>query len=118
MTVREKINLIKKTKIYRLVFDNELKGLRLSMYNDETEELEYFDFIIQMIHDKNISMYLEEHLSTMPVLKLIDSGDGYLETENERAKKIKVKEFLDDEDVLSYTKRAISIIQEVEKCTN
>ena len=43
MTVREKINLIKKTKIYRLVLDNELKGLRLSMYNDETEELEYFD---------------------------------------------------------------------------
>lgn len=88
------------------------------MYNDETEELEYFDFIIQMIQDKKIVNYLEEHLSSMPVLKLIDSGDGYLETENERTKKIRVREFLDDEDVLIYTKRAISIIQEVEKCTN
>lgn len=118
MTIREKINLIKQTKIYRLVLNGELKGLRLSMYNDDIENLEYFDFIIQMVQDKKIQEYLEEHLSSMPVLKLIDSGDGYLETENEREKKIKVKEFLDDDEALSYTKRAISIIQEVERCTN
>ena len=54
MTVREKINLIKKTKIYRLVLDNELKGLRLSMYNDATEQLEYYDFIIYVDADPDV----------------------------------------------------------------
>lgn len=117
MTVREKINIIKQTKIYRLVFNGELKGLRLSMYNDGLEEMEYFDFIIQMMRDDKTVEYLKEHLEEMPELQLIDNGK-YLETENEKNKRIHVKEFLDDAEALEYTKRAIAIIQEVEKCTN
>lgn len=117
MTVRDKLNLIKKTQIYRLVFDDEIKGFRLSMYNDATEQLEYYDFIIEMVHDKDIQTYLLEHLNELPIIKCIDNGKGYLTTVNEQNNKISVQEFLDDEQVIDYTKRAISIIEEAKKCT-
>ena len=116
MTIREKLNLIKQTQIYRLVYENDLRGFRLSMYNADTESLEYYDFIIEMINDENIMKYLQDNLNDLPVLKLINNGD-YLETENERNKKIKVKEFLDDNQVNDYTKRAIEILKEVKLCT-
>lgn len=117
MTVRDKLNLIKKTQIYRLVFDGEIKGLRLSMYNDSTEQLEYYDFIIEMVHDEEIKGYLLEHLNELPVIKCIDNGNGYLTTVKEQENKIHVQEFVDDAQVVEYTKRAISIIEEAKKCT-
>ena len=115
MTVREKINLIKQTQIYKLVFEGQIRGFRLSMYNDDIESLEYYDFIIEDVQDESIKDYIREHIDELKELQLVMNGD-YLETKAEQGTVIKVRE-LNQEQTTDFTKKAIEIINEVRKCT-
>lgn len=54
MTLVEKLNLIKQSELYKLSYNGKVLGLRVKIFNSETEKFNYYDFELDLIKSKEL----------------------------------------------------------------
>lgn len=54
MTLAEKLNLIKQSELYKLSYNGKVLGLRVKIFNSETEKFNYYDFELDLIKSKEL----------------------------------------------------------------
>lgn len=54
MTLAEKLNLIKQSELYKLAYNGKVLGLRVKIFNSETEKFNYYDFELDLIKSKEL----------------------------------------------------------------
>lgn len=54
MTLVEKLNLIKQSELYKLAYNGKVLGLRVKIFNSETEKFNYYDFELDLIKSKEL----------------------------------------------------------------
>lgn len=54
MTLTEKLNLIKQSELYKLSYNGKVLGLRVKIFNSETEKFNYYDFELDLIKSKEL----------------------------------------------------------------
>lgn len=54
MTLAEKLNLIKQSELYKLSYNGKVLGLRVRIFNSETEKFNYYDFELDLIKSKEL----------------------------------------------------------------
>ena len=54
MTLAEKLNLIKQSELYKLAYNGKVLGLRVKIFNSETEKFNYYDFELDLIRSKEL----------------------------------------------------------------
>ena len=54
MTLVEKLNLIKQSELYKLSYNGKVLGLRVKIFNSETEKFNYYDFELDLIKSKDL----------------------------------------------------------------
>lgn len=54
MTLAEKLNLIKQSELYKLSYNGKVLGLRVKIFNSETEKFNYYDFELDLIKSKDL----------------------------------------------------------------
>lgn len=54
MTLVEKLSLIKQSELYKLSYNGKVLGLRVKIFNSETEKFNYYDFELDLIKSKEL----------------------------------------------------------------
>lgn len=54
MTLVEKLNLVKQSELYKLAYNSKVLGLRVKIFNSETEKFNYYDFELDLIKSKEL----------------------------------------------------------------
>lgn len=54
MTLVEKLSLIKQSELYKLAYNGKVLGLRVKIFNSETEKFNYYDFELDLIKSKEL----------------------------------------------------------------
>lgn len=54
MTLAEKLSLIKQSELYKLAYNGKVLGLRVKIFNSETEKFNYYDFELDLIKSKEL----------------------------------------------------------------
>lgn len=54
MTLAEKLNMIKQSELYKLSYNGKVLGLRVKIFNSETEKFNYYDFELDLIKSKEL----------------------------------------------------------------
>lgn len=54
MTLVEKLNLVKQSELYKLAYNGKVLGLRVKIFNSETEKFNYYDFELDLIKSKEL----------------------------------------------------------------
>ena len=52
MTLTEKLNYVKQSELYKLAYNGKVLGLRVKIFNSETEKFNYYDFELDLIKSK------------------------------------------------------------------
>lgn len=59
MTLAEKLNLIKQSELYKLSYNGKVLGLRVKIFNSETEKFNYYDFELDLIKSKDLIEFVK-----------------------------------------------------------
>lgn len=60
MTLAEKLNLIKQSELYKLAYNGKVLGLRVKIFNSETEKFNYYDFELDLIKSKELVDFVKD----------------------------------------------------------
>lgn len=102
MTLAEKLNLIKQSELYKLAYNGKVLGLRVKIFNSETEKFNYYDFELDLIKSKDLIEFVKS-LHGMKSIALKMQNDLLL-SGAEINNNVVIQEFKDTgvaEDVLS-----------------
>lgn len=99
MTLSEKIQHIRQSEISKLVFDGKVLGLRIKIFNAETESFEYGDFELETITDNRLIGFVKG-IRGMNSIEL-HRKDGLLVSDIEETNGVVVDNITDPEAVLS-----------------
>lgn len=105
MTLVEKLNLIKQSELYKLSYNGKVLGLRVKIFNSETEKFNYYDFELDLIKSKELVDFVKG-LHGMKSIALKKQNDLLL-SGAEINNNVVIQEFKDSgvaEDVLSKLK--------------
>lgn len=83
MTLRQKLDNVESSEIFKLVFEGKILGLRIKFFNVNTEVFEYYDFNTSIISHQDVKNFLNKIASNMKSLELIRTGNGLLMTDDE-----------------------------------
>lgn len=101
MTLAEKLNLIKQSELYKLAYNGKVLGLRVKIFNSETEKFNYYDFELDLIKSKELVDFVKG-LHSMKSIALKKQNDLLL-SGAEINNNVVIQEFKDSgvaEDVL------------------
>lgn len=105
MTLVEKLNLVKQSELYKLAYNGKVLGLRVKIFNSETEKFNYYDFELDLIKSKELVDFVKG-LHGMKSIALKKQNDLLL-SGAEINNHVVIQEFKDTgvaEDVLSKLK--------------
>ena len=105
MTLFEKLEHIKQSELYKLAYNGKVLGLRVKIFNSETEKFNYYDFELDLIKSKDLKDFVKG-LQSMKSIALKEHN-GLLMSGAEINNNIVIQEFKDTgvaEDVLSKLK--------------
>ena len=93
MNLREKLNSIKESELYKLSLDGEVLGIRAKLFNSSTEKFMYADFSMQVLSTGLVS-FIKSKLGSLKTLSLI-RHNGKLVTKSELENQVEVTELKD-----------------------
>lgn len=109
MSLVRKIEHIKESEIFKLVFDGKVLGLRTKMASLSDDSFSYHDFTLEMVEDKALQDFVKHIQKDMRSIKLYRDGAGLLVSEDEVKNKLTVQEFETPEAVY----KELSIMREI-----
>lgn len=99
MTLREMLDQIKKSEIYKLKVDNTIIGLRVKSFNVNTCQFEYYDFELDIIHNQGVQNFINSIHNSLNTIDLI-RHNGLLVSQEELNGQIKVGNFNNEADAI------------------
>lgn len=105
MNLNEKIEKIKQSELYKLSFEGKVLGLRVKIYNSNTDKFNYYDFELELIKSKALIDFVKS-IENMKSIAL-KRENGMLLSGSEINNNIIIQEFEDTvaaESVLSSLK--------------
>lgn len=100
MVLRDKLNKLKESEIFKLDFDGTLLGFRIKCYNTETDVFDYFDFELGLLTDKTVIDFIKG-IKDMRTVSLVRDGNGLLVSKAELEHGVVIKEFEDESSALA-----------------
>lgn len=97
MLLQEKVDNLRKSRIIRLNWEGGTVGLRVSLFNLDTDIFEHFDFNIKFVKDMEVRKFLTAR--EFEIVNLVEHG-GVLMTPDEISGAISVKEFESEADAI------------------
>ena len=103
MSFIKELEELKAPKIYKLVLDEKIKGLRVKVCKSSRgrgiPSICYYDFLIKYVNDKELQNFLRTNINNFETLPLI-MKDNVCMTQDEIDNKINVQEFASSEDAI------------------
>lgn len=110
MTLREKLDKIKESEIFKLVYNGKVLGLRVKSFNVVTDKFDYYDFELSIITNQNVINFIRS-IKDMKSVELIRTGNGLLISESEQKQGVVVGEFEDESDAIRVLQQFIRIYE-------
>lgn len=110
MILREKLNKIKASEIYKLEYNGSPIGLRIKIYNVDLDQYNYYDFALSVVKHESIKKKINELQSEMTTLQMVDCEGGYATTE-ELSGVVTVKEFKSEEQIVEVLKQIVYVYE-------
>lgn len=110
MTLREKLDKIKESEIFKLVYNGKVLGLRVKSFNVVTDKFDYYDFELSIITNQNVINFIRS-IKDMKSVELIRTGNGLLISESEQKQGVVVGEFEDESDAIRVLQPFIRIYE-------
>lgn len=109
MTLAEKLGMLKESELFKLVFEGRVLGLRVKIYNVNSDKFEYYDFEAELLHDKQMIRFVNSVQKTLGTIALRRDGNGSLVSDEELKGGIKIAEFENEADAV----RVLSQLQKI-----
>lgn len=95
MTLRETLDNLKKSEIYKLVFEGHILGLRVKTYNIDKGCFNYYDFETSIISNQGVKDFINSINKQMKSIEL-QRYNGLLMSKDEVENGITIMEFEDE----------------------
>ena len=111
MTLREKLENINKSEIIKLMYDGKVLGLRVKVFNVNTDVFEYYDFTLNTISgNQSVKNFINSLQNNMNSVDLIEHN-GILASNEEINGSIIVKEFKTEHDAIRVLSQVKTILE-------
>lgn len=110
--LRDKIENLRKSEIVKLVYQGTVYGLRVIIYNVNTDVFEYYDFSPKTVKNESFQQFVTMH--TFREIPLYLKG-SLLITQEELEGKITVREFKDEDEVAKVLNRMMKLYSLLER---
>lgn len=110
MTLREKLDKLKLSEIYKLKYDGKVVGLRVKVYNVSSDNYDYYDFSLSIIENESIKKFINSIESGLNSINLVQSGD-LLITKEELNGSISVMEFKSEREAVSVLNAVVYVYE-------
>jgi hypothetical protein len=108
MQLRDKLNNIKESEIYKLVYEGEVIGLRVKSFDVNYDRFNYYDFELSLIKDQHVINFINS-IKDMGTIELKQTGTGLLMSDMEIKQKVIVGEFESEADAVAVLRPFIRI---------
>ena len=110
MTLREKLNKLKSSEIYKLEYNGSPIGLRIKIYNVDVNQYDYYDFALSIVRHDSLKNKINALQSRMSVLQMVDCDDGYA-TQDELSGLVKIEEFKSEEQIVKILEQLVYVYE-------
>lgn len=109
MGIRALLDKFKQSEIYKLVYNNEVLGLRVKLYNKDCDIFLYYDFDIDYVRSNEaVVNFLLTHQDKFSTIMLRANGAD-LTSDAELSGEVQVKEFTSEADIFNVLLPVIDI---------
>lgn len=106
LTLRQKLDNLKSSKVIRLNWEGKTVGLRVMLYSLTTDTFSYYDFATDYVSSLDIRQFLKS--GDFPVEQLV-AHNNLLVTEDEKQGKISPQEFKDQEQAEAILRQIMNV---------
>lgn len=106
LTLRQKLDNLKSSKVIRLNWDGKTVGLRVMLYSLTTDTFSYYDFATDYVSSLDIRQFLKS--GDFPVEQLV-AHNNLLVTEDERQGKVSPQEFKNQEQAEAILRQIMNV---------